>query len=468
MKNNEREKKSLFLRADRSVWVFALVLLCVFCVMLCGNLLTDKFADDFAYVFSFADGTPIRSLSGLLSSMREHYRTVNGRVIAHAFVQVFENLPKGVFAAVNAGMFTLSLALGYTLCIGRSKRSSFALLGLFAAVWIYMPAFGQVNFWLDGACNYLWAQVFALLFLLPYVHFFEKRPVFLEKGHTFKTILFALYALVMGAYSENLSGAALFMAILFLLLVRFDQKRNVPFTAALPILVGICGYAAMVFSPGELQSKNAGFSPLRLLYQAEKVVDRFHVIWVVIAALVILFFISAALHVERKRMLLAGVLTCGGIGAGLILRRAAVRPSRNQKEPAGRAVPADAADAVAVLPLPARDERRLSCAYRRCGEPGTAHTAESGRRIARRSARADRRNQIQRRGRSDLPVDLQHGILVESVHGEVLRHRADPRHGNENEIIKVKRRGYAQHTYPRRFSILVLCFPKMRSLPLCF
>ena len=329
MKNNEREKKSLFLRADRSVWVFALVLLCVFCVMLCGNLLTDKFADDFAYVFSFADGTPIRSLSGLLSSMREHYRTVNGRVIAHAFVQVFENLPKGVFAAVNAGMFTLSLALGYTLCIGRSKRSSFALLGLFAAVWIYMPAFGQVNFWLDGACNYLWAQVFALLFLLPYVHFFEKRPVFLEKGHTFKTILFALYALVMGAYSENLSGAALFMAILFLLLVRFDQKRNVPFTAALPILVGICGYAAMVFSPGELQSKNAGFSPLRLLYQAEKVVDRFHVIWVVIAALVILFFISAALHVERKRMLLAGVLTCGGIGAGLIFALARFYPYRS-------------------------------------------------------------------------------------------------------------------------------------------
>lgn len=328
MKRNVREKQSLFRRADRSPVLFALLLAAVFGVMLCGNLLTDKFADDFAYMFSFADGTPVRSLSGLLASMRAHYLTVNGRVIAHAFVQIFENLPKGVFAAVNAGMFVLSLLLGYTLCTGGKRRSNFLLLGLFAAVWVYMPAFGQVNFWLDGACNYLWAQVFALLFLLPYVWFFEGRSVFLE-GSPLRTVLFSLYAVFAGAYSENMSGAALFMAILLLLLIRFAQKRSVPLLAALPVVTGIAGYAAMIFSPGELQNKNAGFSALRLLYQAEKVADRFHVIRVVIAALVILFFISAALRVEKKRMLLAGVLTCGGTGAGLIFALARFYPYRS-------------------------------------------------------------------------------------------------------------------------------------------
>ena len=329
MKRNAREKKTVLQRLDRSGLVFPVLLIAVFGVMLCGNLLTDKLADDFAYVFSFADGTRVQSVSGLLASMRAHYLTINGRVIAHAFVQIFENLPKLVFAAVNAGMFTLSLALGYTLCCGKQKRSNFMLLGLFAAVWIYMPAFGQVNFWLDGACNYLWAQVFALLFLLPYVRLFEGRSVFLDAGHPVQQILFALYAAAMGAYSENMSGAALFMAILFLLLVRFDQKRKVTFLAALPIVTGVAGYAAMIFSPGELQNKNAGFSALRLLYQAEKVADRFHVIRVVIAALVILFFISAALHVERRRMLLAGVLTCGGVGAGLIFALARFYPYRS-------------------------------------------------------------------------------------------------------------------------------------------
>ncbi len=329
MKRNVREKKTLLQRADRSAWLFALLLIAVFGVMLCGNLLTDKFADDFAYMFSFADGTRVRSVSALLPSMREHYLTVNGRVVAHAFVQIFENLPKGVFAAVNAAMFTLSLALGYTLCAGKEKRSCLLLLGLFAAVWIYMPAFGQVNFWLDGACNYLWAQVFALLFLLPYVRLYEKQPVFLEQGHIVKKILFALFAAVMGAYSENMSGAALFMAILLLALTRGAQKRKVAVSAALPIVTGIAGYAAMIFSPGELQNKNAGFSALRLLYQTEKVADRFHVIWIVIAALVILFFVSAALHAERRRMLLAGVLTCGGAGAGLIFALARFYPYRS-------------------------------------------------------------------------------------------------------------------------------------------
>ncbi len=329
MRDKKSEKNSLFRRLDRSGWVTALLLAAVYGVMLCGNLLTDKFADDFAYVFSFADGTRIRSVSGLLASMRAHYLTVNGRVIAHAFVQIFENLPKGVFAAVNAAMFTLSILLAHALCRGKEKRSNCLLLGLFAAVWIYMPAFGQVNFWLDGACNYLWAQVFSLLFLLPYVRFYEKRPVFLDAGHPVKKILFTVYAFAMGAYSENMSGAALFMAILLLVLVRFDQKRKAPFTAALPILTGIAGYAAMIFSPGELQSKNAGFSALRLLYQTEKVADRFHVIWPVIAALVVLFFVSAALHVERRRMLLSLVLTCGGAGAGLIFALARFYPYRS-------------------------------------------------------------------------------------------------------------------------------------------
>ena len=328
MKRNAQEKNTLLRRADRSAWIFALLLAAVFGVMLCGNLLTDKFADDFTYVFSFADGTRVQSLAGLLASMRAHYLTVNGRVIAHTFVQIFETLPKGVFAAVNAGMFTLSLALSLTLCSGKSRRSNMLLLGLFAAVWLFMPAFGQVNFWLDGACNYLWAQVFALLFLLPYVRLYEGRAVFPDKGHAFGKILFSVYAVVTGAYSEALSGAALFIAILLLLLVRFDQKRKPSFSAAMPILTGIAGYAAMLFAPGEQKNKSAAFSALRFLYQAEKVAHRLYAIRIVIAALVVLFSVAAALHIDRKRMLLSGALTAGGVGSGLIFAFARYFPQR--------------------------------------------------------------------------------------------------------------------------------------------
>ena len=317
------------LRLDTSRLIGALVLLCVFGVMLCGNVLTDRFTDDFHYLYSFADGTRIRSVGAIFASMRAHYFTANGRIEAHFFVQVFEMLPKMVFNVLNSGMFVLSFALCSALCSVGKKRSNFFRLALFSAMWVYMPAFGQVNFWLDGACNYLWAQAAVFAFLLPYVRLFLKRPGFLDPGHTVKQLLFALYAVFAGAYSENLSGAALFMAILFLLLMRFSEKRKVSFFAVLPILTGMAGYAVMVFSPGEHKSKSAGFSVLRLLYQAEKVSDRFHMIWVIVAALVILFFLSVSLKIDRQRLLLAGVLTCGGLGAGLIFAIARFFPARS-------------------------------------------------------------------------------------------------------------------------------------------
>ena len=321
--------RTLLQKADRSRIVAALLLCAVFAVMITGNTLTDKFADDFRYLYSFADGAPIRSFSGLLASMAAHYRMMNGRLVAHFFVQVFESLPKGLFNAVNAAVFVGVLALCYALCSVGKRRGNFFLLGLFAAIWIYMPAFGQVNFWLDGACNYLWAQGAALLFLLPYVRLFLQQPTLLDAGHPVRRILFALSAIPFGAYSENLSGAALFMSILLVLLVRLQQKRRVPFLTVLPIMTGMLGYLTLVVSPGERQSKTAGFSALRLLYQMEKVLDRFHVIWVIIASLVILFFIAASLRVPRERLLLAGVLTCGGVGAGLVFALAWFYPYRS-------------------------------------------------------------------------------------------------------------------------------------------
>ena len=242
--------RTLLQKADRSRIVAVLLLCAVFGVMLTGNTLTDKFADDFRYLYSFADGTPIRSLSGLLASMAAHYRTMNGRLVAHFFVQVFESLPKSVFNVLNAAVFVGVLALCYLLCSVGKRRGNFFLLGLFAAIWIYMPAFGQVNFWLDGACNYLWAQGAALLFLLPYVRLFLQQPTLLDTGHPVRQILFALSAIPIGAYSENLSGAALFTAILLVLPVRLQQKRRVPFLSVLPIATGMLGYLTLVVSPG--------------------------------------------------------------------------------------------------------------------------------------------------------------------------------------------------------------------------
>ena len=317
--------KSVVQKLNSSRILFALILLAVFGVMLVGNFLTDKCADDYAYMFSFADGSRIDSLSDIPASMAAHARTMNGRLIAHTFVQIFEMLPKSVFNVLNALLFVCSLGLCYVLCVPKGTRHNFLLLGLFAAIWIYEPSFGQVNFWLDGSCNYLWMSVFTLLFILPYVrHFCGERSLLDGKAGW----LMVPYGLFAGACVENLSGAVIFMAILFLAAERFLQKKTVRPVQWLPICTEVCGYACMVFAPGEQQNKGSGLEPLRLLYQFEKVMDRFHFCGVIVAAFVILLFAAVSQRIDKTRLLTAVVFGCGGFGAGFLFVLTKYYPGR--------------------------------------------------------------------------------------------------------------------------------------------
>lgn len=337
--------------------VTLLLLAAVFVVMLVGNMLTDKCADDFLYTYSFADGEPVRSVSTLLDSMRAHAYTMNGRLIAHAFVQIFENLPKTVFNVINAAVFALSLCLLYRLCRGKETNNLF-LLTLFSAVWVFEPGFGQVNFWLDGSCNYLWAQIPAFLFLLPFVRLYEGRKNLLQDGNVFIKALFALGAVCMGAYLENLSGAAIFMAILFVLLVRFAEKRKVPPTAIASIIFAVVGYACMVFAPAERSNKSGGFSLIRLLYQFGKVTDRFYRMRPVLIAFVVLLFAALALRADKKRILLSAVFACGAMGAGLIFTLSRYYPVRCMAAPALLFI---AADGILLLALSETEKAHMAC-----------------------------------------------------------------------------------------------------------
>lgn len=334
-----------------------LLLTAVFVVMLVGNTLTDKCADDFLYTYSFADGQPVRSVSALIASMRAHASTMNGRLLAHTFVQIFENLPKAVFNAVNAAVFVAALVLLYRLCVQEGRNNLF-LLTLFAGVWVYEPGFGQVNFWLDGSCNYLWAQIPAFLFLLGFVRMTDGRKNVLEHGKLSVKILFVLGAFFMGAYLENLSGAAIFMAILMMLWLRFGEKRSVPWAAVLSVVTAVCGYACMVFAPAERSNKSGDFSLLRLLYQFGKVTDRFYRMRPVIIAFVILLFAALALRADKKRILLSGFFACGAVGAGLIFTLSRYYPIRCMATPALLFI---VADGILLLALAQTEKARTAC-----------------------------------------------------------------------------------------------------------
>ena len=88
----------------------------VFIVMFVLNCMTPYLVDDYGYMYSYADGTRVRTISGLIQSMYQHCFKVNGRVVAHTLEQAFLMVPKAVFNLANALMFLFVIYSGYRIC----------------------------------------------------------------------------------------------------------------------------------------------------------------------------------------------------------------------------------------------------------------------------------------------------------------------------------------------------------------
>lgn len=233
------------------------ILLAVFLFMTLLSFLTPMIADDYSYSFSFADYSRIESVGDIVGSMAAHRETINGRVIAHSMVQFFLMLPKAVFNISNglaASLFVFLTSLYSDF--GLERKNAFVLAIAVLALWYFVPQFGEVFLWLDGAFSYGWTMLFSLLFVFPFYR------EFCGSGHRTQSWVKAVYvvfAFAAGAYSESISLAMLFIA--FCLAVGgYIQKRKVPLFLAAALVTAILGYVFLMLSPSELSGRAGEFS----------------------------------------------------------------------------------------------------------------------------------------------------------------------------------------------------------------
>ena len=226
----------------------------VFLAMLCLTFLTPMMADDYSYSFSYADRSQrIRSLTDIYYSLKAHRVSMNGRMISHALAMVFLILPKPVFNVFNAANAAFLLCLCncfYDAENGDAEWRKLVFVILTALLlWIYMPMFGQVFLWLDGSLNYSWAMTAILLFLLPFYRRFRSAGEGRRKN-MLSTGLFLLLSFAAGAYSENASCAAIFMAFCFLVLI-YRKRKTVPRDLVAALIFACLGFLFMMTAPAE-------------------------------------------------------------------------------------------------------------------------------------------------------------------------------------------------------------------------
>lgn len=224
----------------------AAVLVCVFLAVLVMTSLTPMLADDFSYSFSYAEpGKRIASLGDVFRSLAAHRQIMNGRMISHGLAMLFLMAPKAVFNFFNAAHAALFALLVYLWLPTQRRARALALLLLaLTLLWLCTPVFGQVWLWLDGSLNYAWAMSAMLLFLYPFYCRYLGKPCRLSPVFSIP------FAFLAGAYSENASCAALFMAFCFGALALLRDRR-LPLRLYLAFASGCLGFLFLMTAPAE-------------------------------------------------------------------------------------------------------------------------------------------------------------------------------------------------------------------------
>ena len=267
---------------------FWLVLLFIAAVMFIFNTYTSFTADDYSYMNSFAGTGRIESILDIFPSMYAHAFSMNGRLVPHFFVQLFLLFPPYVFDIINTFIFLFLNLILYKYIFGNNKINVLGMTGIFAAVWYFVPAFGQTMLWLDGSCNYLWGITFAFWYLYPYIRSMRDGEDVLKKPAP--KYLFAAAGLLLGNWLETVSFGTIIISATALIIYKAVQKGKIPLYMISGIGFMCAGFLAMMLAPGTLKNKVASEGLSGYAENFLEAMDMYmaHLSWLVIAFIVLL------------------------------------------------------------------------------------------------------------------------------------------------------------------------------------
>ena len=311
----------------RDHFASCLVMSGIFFLILACNLMTLYLVDDYAYMFSFADGTRIDSVLDIVPSMIAHARTMNGRLVAHGLVQLSLMMPRWVFDIVNSVVFCLLVKLLSN--ISRQKKDTWFLqLGVFCAIWLYVPAFGQVFLWQDGAINYLWAVVGGILFVYPFISQFMNENVAEWKKKPLLKLGFLVFSFMAGAHSESVSAAVIFMAAMLTVLDAWMNHRKLDGYHAFAVIAAFFGYLTIYLSPAQWVNKSVGITLRGLVTNIIEITLGYEKYLPLLILFVVLFIVNIVKKSDPKKIALAAVLFFGALAANYIMAVAVDYPPR--------------------------------------------------------------------------------------------------------------------------------------------
>lgn len=294
-------QKIIRIGKDNKQIVFTAIL--VFALALIYNTLTPYTTDDYAYMYSAVDGSRIVNLFQIFPSLWSDYMNIHGRIVPHFFLQLFLIGPKWIFNIANASMYVLLIWLMTNVTEKGKSNKGLLWIVILVTLWVFMPAYGQVFFWMSGSVNYSWCYVFALMYLKFYFNLF-RNP---NTTHNNKKLIgFCVYSFFFGAYSELVSFSVVFTSFLIICIVMYTEhsiKKYIKYIV--PIVTAALGYLTMILSPA--QSSRQGELALETVFK--KLISIFEDYYLcsktLLVAWSILLVLAVSFRIDKKRVIMS-------------------------------------------------------------------------------------------------------------------------------------------------------------------
>lgn len=240
--------------------LFIVEVIACYLTVLAFMILTPLMGDDYNY---YANVRGAANFFQLFAQEYNQYMTWTGRSVAHIILRmVFYFHSVMLFNILSAAVFVL-LTICIYLHIDRRNKYDYRLyLFIVLMLWIFGVSFAETILLKYASCNYLITTGIILGFLSLYRYWLMKGT----KGGILRCIGMFVFGVVAGWCSENTSGGAILLLLIYFAIIIYNQKHNIAKaedTISVSMygnkimpwmitgLVGmVTGFAFMIFAPG--------------------------------------------------------------------------------------------------------------------------------------------------------------------------------------------------------------------------
>lgn len=212
------------------------------------NSMTPLLADDYGWGYiRGTDHQPIKNLKDILVSVYDYYFTWGGRIGGNLLSEVFTLIGKPIFNIANTIIYIINTLLIYYICNTSKKVKISLYIGIHLLIWFFTPDYGQVMFWLSGACNYLWLITPVLIMILIFKRYSINENMIKD------TLITALIIFIIGIFAgwsnENAGAGMLVVLTLYFLYYYFNNIKMSKYIIS-GYMGSIIGYLLLIIAPG--------------------------------------------------------------------------------------------------------------------------------------------------------------------------------------------------------------------------